>query len=65
MPILDGFETVARLRSEGIQIPVIALTAYALDEERQKCLKNGFTDHIGKPIDRRVLVERLSPFVLL
>ncbi len=64
MPVMDGFEAILRLRSEGHQVPVFALTAYSLDEERQKCLESGFTGHISKPIDRAALLESLSPFVL-
>ncbi len=64
MPVMDGFEAILRLRSEGNQVPVFALTAYSLDEERQKCLESGFTGHISKPIDRAALLESLSPFVL-
>lgn len=64
MPVMDGFEAVARIRNEGKTIPVIALTAHALRGDREKCLDSGFTDYISKPIEFSALLEQLSPFVL-
>lgn len=60
MPVMDGYETVERLRQEGFRLPIIALTAHAMLEERQKCLHSGFTDHLGKPIDRKQLIDCIS-----
>lgn len=59
MPIMDGYEATAKLREGGYQAPIIALTAHALKEERQRCLDHGFNDHLSKPIDRRSLLERI------
>jgi CheY-like chemotaxis protein len=60
MPVMDGFEATAALRREGYKCPVIALTAHALKEERERCLSNGFDAHLPKPIDRLALVEALA-----
>ncbi|MGE0173133.1 MAG: hybrid sensor histidine kinase/response regulator [Oligoflexales bacterium] len=49
MPELDGHEAIKIMRNMGISSPVVALTAHASDEERSKCIRNGFTDFLCKP----------------
>lgn len=62
MPIMDGYEATAELRKIGFQTPIVALTAHALIEEKQRCLASGFDDHISKPVDRSLLLERVAHF---
>ena len=62
MPVMDGYAANERLRQQGYKTPVIALTAHALREERQLCLDKGFTDHIGKPVDRIALLKTLTQY---
>ena len=57
MPVLDGYAAVAALRSEGYAGRIIALTANALVEDRQRCLDAGCDAHAAKPISRRRLVD--------
>ncbi len=59
MPVMDGFQAMLRLRKLGYGKPIVALTAHAMREERDRCLTEGFTDHMSKPIDRRKLKELL------
>lgn len=62
MPVLDGYTMVRRLRSDGVKIPVVALTAHALPEDRHKCFDAGCNEFVTKPIDRRHLLEVLYQF---
>ena len=50
---MDGYEATRRIRSQtwGSDIPIIAMTAHALVEEREKAMEAGMNDHISKPID--------------
>ncbi len=63
MPVLDGYQATQRIRSmagtKG-EVPIIALTANAYKEDRQRCLDAGMNDHLAKPIDRDKLLNTLS-----
>jgi signal transduction histidine kinase/DNA-binding response OmpR family regulator len=53
MPEMDGYQATANLRSDArfAALPIIAMTAHATVEERQRCLDAGMNDHVSKPID--------------
>ncbi len=57
MPVLDGLSATKLLRTKPYlqKLPIIAMTAHALVEERQRCLDAGMNDHVSKPIDPDVL----------
>ncbi len=65
MPVMDGLEAsrIVRLRLTADQLPIIALTANAMAEERQHCLDAGMNDHVAKPIEPRVLIETLGRWI--
>ena len=58
MPVLDGLQATQQIRSlltDRAKVPIIALTASALIDDRQACLKAGMDDHLGKPISLEAL----------
>jgi signal transduction histidine kinase len=64
MPGMDGCEATAQLRKQGLGRPIIALTAHAMAEEKQRCLSAGYTDHLAKPIDVKKLLETVRRYAL-
>jgi len=63
MPEMDGYEATRVLRAQGIQTPIIALTANALEEDREKCLACGMNDYLSKPIQADMLRRTLAQWL--
>lgn len=62
LPDIDGYEATIRLRSERrfSSLPIIAMTAHAMSEERERCLRLGMNEHISKPIVPVILYRALD-----
>lgn len=65
MPEMDGYEAARALRADTRydDMPIVAMTAHAMVEERQKCLEAGMDDHISKPIEVDKFFDTLSRWV--
>jgi two-component system sensor histidine kinase/response regulator len=64
MPQMDGYQATSKIRSDSRfdTLPIVAMTAHATLEERQRCLAAGMADHISKPIDPGMLFETVARF---
>jgi len=65
MPEMDGYEATRKIRAaqtpaQRRQLPILALTADSLQEDRERCLSAGMDDHLSKPIQPEELVQALS-----
>ena len=62
MPEMDGYEAIKIIRNtpEIHKVPIIAVTAQAMQEDRQKCLEAGAQDYIKKPIDVDLLITAIE-----
>jgi two-component system, sensor histidine kinase and response regulator len=66
MPEMDGYQATAKIRSDTrfSNLPIVAMTAHATIEERQRCLAAGMNDHVSKPIDPERFFATLERFYI-
>ena len=68
MPIMDGYEATRQIRaledSARSSIPIVAMTANAFDEDRQKAIEAGMNGHVAKPIDIEKLMDTLKDILI-
>ncbi|OQY38438.1 two-component system response regulator [Candidatus Atribacteria bacterium 4572_76] len=65
MPKMDGYETTKRIRrlEKYKSIPIIALTSYAMTEDKERALKAGCTGYIPKPITSETFISEIKKFL--
>jgi PAS domain S-box-containing protein len=63
MPVLDGHEATKKLRLGKYPKPIVALTAHAMKEEKQRCFESGFNEYLSKPIESEKLLQVMSRFM--
>ena len=62
MPEVDGYKATKQIRQHDKHIPIVAMTAKALKEDKEKCLAAGMSDYITKPISLVQLKETLEKY---
>jgi two-component system cell cycle response regulator DivK len=67
LPGIDGAEALRQIRDQGTNpgVPVIAVTAFAMNDDRQRAFDSGFTGYIEKPIGVRTLPQQIEDFLRL
>lgn len=65
MPVMDGFEATSHIR--GMEkplsdIPIIAITAHAMKDDKQKCIDGGMNDYVSKPVNRQALIDMINKY---
>ena len=60
MPIINGNEAMHEIKKVKPKLPIIALSAFAMESDKEKALKNGFDAYLTKPIDRKKLFGLMS-----
>jgi signal transduction histidine kinase/DNA-binding response OmpR family regulator len=67
MPEMDGFEATRRIRDldfpRAKNIPIVAMTANVFKEDIDKCLASGMNDHVGKPLDMTIVMDKLRRYL--
>ncbi len=65
MPVMDGYETIKQMRRyfPSEELPIIAMTAHALEEDRKKCVQVGFDDFIAKPFEEHEIYDSLCKVI--
>ena len=63
MPVMNGLDATRKIKGKKPSIPIIAQTAYAMEDEKQHCLEAGCDDYIAKPIDPDDLFVLLKKYI--
>ncbi|GHT34858.1 hypothetical protein FACS189427_02970 [Planctomycetales bacterium] len=68
MPEVDGIEATASIRKlnipEAEKIPIVAMTANVFKEDIDKCIAAGMNDHVGKPLDIQIVIDKMKRYIL-
>ncbi|MHB8111255.1 MAG: protein kinase domain-containing protein [Syntrophorhabdaceae bacterium] len=63
MPVMGGYEATRQIRTRDQKLPIIAMTAHALEGARQECLNAGMNDYIAKPLETETFYAKLSQWL--
>jgi PAS domain S-box-containing protein len=62
MPIMNGNEAMKEIKQQQPNLPIIALSAFAMESDKEASLKEGFNDYLTKPINKKLLFEAIDKF---
>ncbi len=62
MPEMDGLTATQTIRKTNLTVPIIAQTAYAMSEDKSKCLNAGCNDYLTKPINHKLLLATIGKY---
>ena len=60
---MSGHEATKVLRKKQLQTPIIALTAYAMKADEQKCIDAGCDDYVAKPVNKKILLKKIRKYL--
>jgi signal transduction histidine kinase/DNA-binding NarL/FixJ family response regulator len=63
MPNLNGFQATQILKKKGVRTPIVAMTAHAMEGDRQKCINAGCDDYLPKPVNKNKMIEMLGKYL--
>lgn len=63
VPDLNGLEATKKIKQFRRELPIIAQTANAMDDDQRKCLSAGCDDYISKPLNKKLLIEKINKFL--
>ena len=59
MPVVDGFQATEAIRQLSSDVPIVAVTAFAYDEDKRKVMSRGFNGYLSKPLNKEALLDML------
>jgi CheY-like chemotaxis protein len=63
MPVMDGYESMRRIKKIKPWLPIVAVTAYAMSQDKEKAIQLGFDNYITKPIHRITLLKIVNGYL--
>jgi PAS domain S-box-containing protein len=63
LPDMNGIDITSKIREDKNMVPIIAQTAYAMENDKQKCLRAGCNEYVSKPVNREQLIELLKKYL--